>query len=378
MIDGCSDGFRLLVARPSLPRADALVPYLRLIDETRWYTNNGPLVRRLEGRLAEAMRRPGAATHAVSVCSATAGLVIALKAALGARGGACLVPSWTFAATPCAVLAAGLTPHFVDVEEETWLADRREVARLAGQCRDRFVALLLVLRAGVRTDLAPWRRLAADHGLALVVDAADCFDIVEAGPEAHVVSLHACKALGAGEGGFIVSTDAALIDRARQLANFGFSGHRVAETPGINAKMSEYAAAVALAALDAWPQARTAWLERADAYRRILAQRGITLLAPVDAACATACVDLAGPFAEAVRQDLLGAGIEARRWWEDGCHRQAAFADRPAGPMAATEALAERILGLPFHVDLDDATMTSVAELVARSLRRAQQHAPVA
>jgi dTDP-4-amino-4,6-dideoxygalactose transaminase len=375
MIDGRQDHFRLLVARPCLPRTEALLPYLRRIDETRWYTNGGPLVRRLETVLAESAR-PAEGVHAVTVCSATAGLVIALKAALGERRGACLVPSWTFAATPCAVLAAGLTPHFVDVEPETWLADRRQIAQLAAASPGRFAALLLVQRAGVEIDLDPWRRLAADHGLALIVDAADCFDCVRPGPEAHVVSLHACKALGAGEGGFIISTDDALIDRARQLANFGFIEHRVAETPGINAKMSEYAAAVALAALETWPHTRTAWLERASAYRRILAQQGIELLAPVDAACATACVDLGGAHAEAVRTDLLAAGIETRRWWEDGCHRQAAFADWPAAPTPATGALAERILGLPFHIDLDDAAMTEVAGLVAKSLHRAQASGP--
>ena len=369
--------FHLQVARPSLPRTAALLPYLRLIDESRWYTNGGPLVRRFEARVADVVRSAdGAVAHFMTVSSATTGLILALQAAVGPRRGACLVPSWTFAATPCAVMSAGLTPHFVDVERDTWLADRHQIADLAGRDPGRFVALLLVQRSGYEVELGPWRELAAAHGLALVVDAADCFDCVRPGPEAQVVSLHACKALGAGEGGFITSTNRALIDQARQLANFGFTAHRVSDAAGINGKMSEYAAAVALAALDAWPQTRDCWLERAAAYRRILKDRGLDLLAPANAACATALVDLGGPFAAAAAAALLTDGIEARRWWGEGCHRQPAFANCPAAPMPVTETLAEHILGLPFHVDLDDDALTLVVDLVMRSLRQGQSHGP--
>jgi dTDP-4-amino-4,6-dideoxygalactose transaminase len=375
MHDDRDNNFRLLVARPHLPRTDALIPYLRQIDETRWYTNGGPLVRRLEARLADAVGiADSSVAHVTSVASATTGLTIALQAALGGRRGTCLVQSWTFAATPCAILAAGLTPHFVDVEPDTWLADRRQVADLAGHAQADIAALLLVQRAGQAVDLDPWRELAAAHDLALVVDAADCFDCVRPGPEAQVVSLHACKALGAGEGGFIVSTDPALIDRARQLSNFGFSGHRVSDAAGINAKLSEYAAAVGLAALDAWPQTRACWLERAAAYRGVLAGHGLDLLAPAEAACSTALVDLGGPFAPAVAAELLADRIEARRWWGDGCHRQPAFTRWPAAATPVTDALAAQILGLPFHVDLDDEAMTLVVDLLARNLSDARPH----
>jgi dTDP-4-amino-4,6-dideoxygalactose transaminase len=85
--------FHLQVARPRLPPAEALLPYLRLIDETRRYTNGGPLVRRLEARLLEAVRSAdSAAAYVTSVASATTGLTIALQAAVRGRRGACLVP----------------------------------------------------------------------------------------------------------------------------------------------------------------------------------------------------------------------------------------------------------------------------------------------
>jgi len=71
-----------------------------------------------------------------------------------------------------------------------------------------------------------------------------------------VVSLHATKALGIGEGGFVASTDHALIGAVARCCNFGFLGSRETRVPAFNAKMSEVHAAVGLAALDGWPRTR--------------------------------------------------------------------------------------------------------------------------
>jgi dTDP-4-amino-4,6-dideoxygalactose transaminase len=352
-------------ARPRLPRAAELLPYLRQIDESRWYTNRGPLLCAFERRVSDHLRAEGRGTADVAaVASGTTGLILALKAALGERGGTCLLPSWTFAATACAVPAAGLHAYFVDVDPETWLPDRRAVK----DARD-VVALVAMTPGGVRLDIEPWRRLAAERGLALVVDAADCFDSVQAGAEPQVVSLHACKALGVGEGGLVVSSNTATVERIRKLASFGFSQGRVSQAAGINGKMSEYAAAVGHAALDGWPETRRGWLERSQAYRGILGGGGFDLLFDGGHACASAMVDLGRPLAAEVVKALAVHGVEARRPWGDGCHRQPAFAAWPHGPLPVTEALAQRIVALPFYVDLDDAAMAKIAGVLARTLQ---------
>ena len=366
----------LQVGRPCLPRAETLLPYLRRIDEARWYTNHGPLVQMFEARLAEHFQIASArAAHVATVASCTTGLILALKAAVGERRGVCLLPSWTFAATACAVSAAGLTGRFVDIEPASWLIDRRQLAELLALAPTEFAALLLVHPAGAGIDPDPWRQIAVDHGLALVVDAADCFDCMRPEPALQVVSLHATKALGIGEGGFVLSSEAEGVETVRRLSNFGFARDRVTDTPGINGKMSEYAAAVGLAALDAWPQIRARWREQADAYRRVLATYDLDLLIPAGSACAVAMVDLGGPYAAAVAAELLGEGVETRRWWGEGCHRQPAFADWACGPMPVTESLAARVLGVPFHLDLSESDMARIGQLVVRALphrKRAQ------
>ena len=83
-----------------------------------------------------------------------------------------------------------------------------------------------------------------------------------------MVSLHATKVFGVGEGGLILCRDSELLRRCGRALNFGFDGSRDALTTGFNGKMSEYHAAVGLAALDGWPQTRAAFLAVGEAYRQ--------------------------------------------------------------------------------------------------------------
>jgi len=358
----------LLVARPLLPTVDQLVPYLRRIDDSRWYTNGGLLLREFEARLARHFTAAcGEDAHVAVVGSATTGLTLCLMAMAGERGGACMMPAWTFLASACAVLAGGLEPHFMDAGATGWMPDLAQAeADLAAQ-GNRIAALMLVPPAGTRTDLRPWEAAAAARGVPLVIDAADGFDMVVPCRTPQVLSLHATKAFGIGEGGCVVSTDTTLIARIRQLANFGIGANRIADEPGINGKLSEYAAAIGLAALDVWPETRARWRDRAETYRRKLAGAGYALLFHDDIVSSTALVDLGAPVAVQVAERMWAEGVEARRWWGSGCHRHPAFARYATGPQPGTDELAARIIGLPFHVDLADAEMDRIIALLIRS-----------
>lgn len=72
---------RLPVARPALPRTETLVPYLRQIDESRIYSNHGPLVAQLEARMAARLGLGG--TGVISCSTGTMALVAAIRAARG-------------------------------------------------------------------------------------------------------------------------------------------------------------------------------------------------------------------------------------------------------------------------------------------------------
>ncbi|HEV2038350.1 MAG TPA: DegT/DnrJ/EryC1/StrS family aminotransferase, partial [Candidatus Eremiobacteraceae bacterium] len=213
-------------------------------------------------------------------------------------------------------------------------------------------------------------RFRARSGLPVVIDAAAGFDAVTPGAIPVVVSLHATKIFGVGEGGFVMSTDLALVRDVRARSNFGFAGTREARTPAVNAKLSEYHAAVGLAALDEWPEVRSKWIEVAQAYRRALAESN--LLRFQDGfgqswIAATCVLQLANSGANQLESALAEAGIETRRWWGGGAHRHAATAAYPRTPLPVTEALANSTVAIPFFRDLDPGDMHQVAKCVLAS-----------
>ncbi len=100
---------------------------------------------------------------------------------------------------------------------------------------------------GQPIDFSTWELFRAETGIAVVIDAAAMFDTIRAGSIPAVVSLHATKALGVGEGGFVVSDRPQLVQEIQKRSNFGFWGSREATVRSGNGKLSEYAAAVGLA-----------------------------------------------------------------------------------------------------------------------------------
>jgi dTDP-4-amino-4,6-dideoxygalactose transaminase len=200
------------------------------------------------------------------------------------------------------------------------------------------------------------------------VDAAAGFDTLQTSHIPFVVSLHATKILGAGEGGFIATTDAALAERVRACCNFGFYGSRNALLSALNAKMSEYHAAVALASLACWQETRQRHAEIMAGYRRALAGLNDVSLQPGYGngwVSSTTSVLLRSRSSTYVAERLLEKGVETRPWWGDGCHGQPAFRDCPSGILPVTEELGRRVLGLPHFADMRDQDILAVVDALS-------------
>lgn len=341
----------LAVMRPRLPRAERLLPYLQEIDSNRTYSNHGPLAEKLARRLS---RHYGvAAASVLPVCSATLGLSVALMAAGARRGTLAMMPSWTFVATGHAARAAGLEPFLVDVDEASGALTPAIAEAALAQAPGIVGAVIPVAPFGAPLDAAPWEDFRRRTNMPVVIDAAAGFDSLIPSSLPSVVSLHATKVLGAGEGGFIACTDAALMRRAFAHSNFGFAGERISHSPALNAKLSEYGAAVALAALDEWPARRAEWTSVLTMLHDAVAAADLGEGWPDGLGeryvSSTCCVRLPAKAARI----LAEAGIETRRWWQGGQARHPAFADCPATPLPVTERLAETMLGLPCFSDLN-------------------------
>jgi dTDP-4-amino-4,6-dideoxygalactose transaminase len=347
------DPSRIPVMAPRLPSWERIARYGAQIDTNRWYSNFGPLVCEFERRLADHF---GGDVGTVLTCAnATLGITLALQASITSSPTACLLPSWTFVATAHAVSAAGFKPVFVDVDP----VDGQLTPSLAERAIERVPdigAVIVVGPFGMGVDVDDWLGFRTRTGVPVIIDAAAGFDTATLSQLPTIVSLHATKALGCGEGGFVMSTDKDLISRVMSRSNFGFISRREAMSVGTNAKMSEYHAAVGLSALDEWPKTRANLMEIANNYRKRLSacqwasfQRGWG-----EDWISTTCNLKLEPEFDSVRfcATLDKAGIDTRRWWGDGCHEQAAFANCARFDLPATADLASRTIGLPFFQDL--------------------------
>lgn len=367
------------VMRPRLPHAAHLLPYLKRIDDSRIYSNFGPLATELEQRLAALMQLP-----AGGVASAGSGLAALVGAILGGPGRAtparpyAVVPAYTFVATAVAVEQCGYLPRLVDVDAEDWLLSPDTV--LADPRLDEIGLVVPVAALGRPVEQAAWQAFTARTGIPVVIDGAAAFEaLIDApsrylGPVPVALSFHATKSFGTGEGGAVVSTDVEFVARGARALNFGFHGARDSRSASTNGKMSEYHAAVGLAELDGWDDKRRAMRSVAARYRDAFAAAGIGAGLHVSPQVGSSYVLYLAPDAESAERvcaALAAAGLDFRRWYGMGLHRQTYFSQLAHGPLPGTEDLAFRLLGLPVAPDLEDDVITRVAHAVAAALRPA-------
>jgi dTDP-4-amino-4,6-dideoxygalactose transaminase len=353
------------VMRPKLPTAERVMKYLRRIDESRFYSNFGPLACALEERLAA--HYGVAAACLTTVANATQGLTLALTAQMAKPGTLCAMPAWTFIASAHAAVNAGLIPYFVDVDAETWALDPAALAEQLARAPAPVGAVMPIAPFGRPIDTAAWDAFRTSTRLPMVIDAAAGFDRLVPGTVPAVVSLHATKVLGTGEGGFLVCADPALVRRVRITSNFGIDLNRQAIVPATNAKMSEYHAAVGHAGLDEWDDTRCEWIAIASAYRNVIGgsnrvrfQNGFG----ISWVSSTCVLRVENGAALRMEKKLATVGLETRRWWGNGAHAHPATAQFPRTALPATEVLAESTLAVPFHRDLSSREIGRIGEIL--------------
>lgn len=346
------------VLRPRLPDWRQIAAYLRVMDETGWYSNFGPLERQLRHRLAA--RLGCDETHVVTASSGTAALtgLVAVSDLPGWE-----IPAFTFPAAGQAVIQASRSLELVDIAADS--------LRIGDRPRRPGWGRIEVLPFGL--GIAP--ELLRQDGPDLVIDAAASLGATNAPlsllrpGDAVVFSLHATKVLGCGEGGIAVCGSEDLARRLRAWTNFGFQGSREAAVPATNAKLSEYACAVSLAALDDWPATLAAWQEAQTGIRAVTAAAGVPTLPPDPPEVSPYCIAMFPDTqtAERVVNTFAARGLATRRWWARGLHRMPAFAAFAERTFPMTDAIAGRSLGLPVYPGIDQPSLERIAAALAAS-----------
>jgi dTDP-4-amino-4,6-dideoxygalactose transaminase len=350
---------------PKIPEARELLPYLQQIDNSRIYSNFGPLHRKFASGL-------GALTNASGIAltsNGTTAIELALRALDLPRDGYCFMPAYTFIASAHAVANAGLIPHFLDVDEQSLALTPEIVARALDETSIKPAVILVVSAHGAPMDIDNWDRFSDSYNIPVVFDgAAAITTITRVGKAPICVSLHATKTLGIGEGGAVLTSDAGLCERITAMTGFGFTGaERVSNFRGGNYRISEYAAAVGLAALDALP-ARVLRLNAAAAcYRSALANKRTRMQENMGQqwVSATLNVRLPADAVEETTKRLDSSAIAWRRWWGYGCHTHPAFAHSSCEDLSITAKVASEIIGLPFYEDIKQHEIQKVVDCLA-------------
>ena len=168
----------------------------------------------------------------------------------------------------------------------------------------------------------------------------------------------------------MLTSDLDLAVRVTQALNFGFHGTRLSAGPSVNGKMSEFHAAIGLAELDSWPEKRRHLGSVAHRYRERMRLSGIpgTFFGLPDVAgCYALWLAETAEQSVLVRRALHDAGIDAAVVGL-GLLEHPHFASIPHDRLDVTAALAPRLVGLPIAVDLTDATIERIVDVIGHAL----------
>ena len=242
--------------QPRPPQLSELAKELAEIEASGLFSNYGPVNSRLEQNFVDRMF--GGEGACLTVCNATIGLMLAARRASELRPCTkrryAIMPSFTFAATAQAALWAGLVPIFCDIDVRSWIASQEAEEDILRRLGDEVALMLPYATFGNGIDLAYYDRISADYGVPVVIDAAASLGTLNddgsasgtGSRHAVVYSMHVTKSFATSEGGLIYSSDKELIRTLRAMGNFGFGEPRTATMPGLDSKLSEVGALLAL------------------------------------------------------------------------------------------------------------------------------------
>lgn len=234
------------LARPWIGEEE-VEPVVEVI-RSRWWVQ-GPRVADFEDAFAAVM----GAEHAVAVNSGSSALLVAMAALGVGEGDEIISPDMTFVSTASAAMFLGARPVFVDIEPTYHGLDPE---RLETAITDRTRAIVPVHYAGHSAEMAPILEIAERRGVPVLEDAAESHLARYEGKaltgrlgEIGIFSFTPSKPMTTGEGGMIVTDDAALAERCRRFRNFGDHGKFEWAEFGFNFRMAEVMAAIGLVQL---------------------------------------------------------------------------------------------------------------------------------
>ncbi len=340
----------------------------------------GPPVRELEATVADYC----GVKHAIGCASGSDSLLLALMALEVGPGDEVILPSFTFFATASAVWRLGAKIVFVDVDPDTYNIDAEQVATAV---TSETKAIIPVHLFGQCADMEAICRIAAEHSIAVVEDAAQAIGAEHAGKRAGSMgdigcfSFYPTKNLGAmGDGGMLTTNDDALADKLQLLRGHGMRPRYYHQEVGINSRLDSIQAAVInvkMPYLDQWSDARS---ENARRYTRLLTEAGLAehIGLPGDAFAEGRdagrhvwnqyTIRVPGGRRDELRSYLQSQQIGSEIYYPVPLHQQECFsslADQ-ADRLAETDRAAAEVLALPIFPELTAEEQQRVVDAIGK------------
>ena len=320
----------------------------------------GPEVAQFEQEFADTVQ----GRHCIAVNSGTSALHLGLLAAGVGQGDEVIVPSFTFAATANAVVLAGATPVFVDIDPLTYCMSVEAAAAVIGS---RTAAIMPVHLFGHPAEMTGLCELARKHSLAVFEDAAQAHLAESAGVpvgcygSVAAFSFYPTKNMTTGEGGMVVTEDAAVARRVRLLRNQGMEVRHQNELVGFNARMTDIAAAIGRVQLEQLPD----WT---DVRRRNAAVFDEGLEGVITPTCVGDVRHVYHQYTvrsqnrKSLVDRLERAGVESGIYYENPVHRLPSFCQDDV--LVETERAAASVVSLPVHPKLLGTDLERIIEAV--------------
>lgn len=373
----------IYVTKPFLPPLEEFCQGLQEVWESRWLTNNGPILQRFTRKLSDFFESDNISLFN----NGTLALQIALQG-MGISGEVITTP-FTFVATTHALFWNKIRPVFVDIEPDYYTLDPEKVEAAITPWT---TAILAVHVYGHPCRLNQLADIARRHNLRLIYDAAHAFGTkIDNKPIAHfgdlsMFSFHSTKLFHSIEGGMLIFREAGLKGVFDYLKNFGFKNEVEVVMPGTNAKMNEMQALMGIQVLKYLEEIIQKRTRISDVYRnRLRGLPGIRLVPPLspDITYNHAYMPIEvdeqefGMSRDALYEKLKEWNVFARRYFyplicDFPCYRGISV----NSSLTVARRVAGRILTLPIYDSLELSDVEGICEIL-RHLHRKTIDEPI-
>ncbi len=313
------------------------------------------------------------AEFAVGVGSGLEAIKLGLRAMGIGPGDEVICPGHTFIATMLGVTGVGATPVLVDVERGSFNIDP---SKIEAAITPKTKAIFPVHLYGQTAEMSAVLKIAARHGLEVVEDASQAHGAkygeqrVGTFGKFAAFSLYPAKNLGAyGDGGILVTDDAAIAAKVRAVRNYGSAVKYHHEEMGENSRLDTLHAAILRVKLKYLDEGNVGRRRAADWYREALADVKWLELPQVKAGrdhvyhlFVVRC-----DKRDALRDYLVAQNVGTVIHYPVPVHKQPCYARgglRISGDLTVTEEVADRILSLPMFPEITRGQIDSVAQAV--------------